>query len=161
MNAKIYNGNVQPNHKEYKIWVNNEGIIKTWNGTEWIEQSGGSGESGGSGNGSGESDEWMYLDMSNNSTTINIVSMYISSLIKAVNLDRLSILPASMMTQLTSPPLAIGVNMNLKVDLIERTTSGDDTHITSVKEYIDFLKSNGIDLTPYQITESEFYNLEA
>lgn len=37
MNAKIYNGNVQPNHKEYKIWVNDEGIIKTWNGTEWIE----------------------------------------------------------------------------------------------------------------------------
>lgn len=52
MNAKIYNGNVQPNPKEYKIWVNDEGIIKTWNGTEWIEQSGGSGESGGSGNGS-------------------------------------------------------------------------------------------------------------
>ena len=52
MNAKIYNGNVQPNHKEYKIWVNDEGIIKTWNGTEWIEQSGG-GESGGSGSGSG------------------------------------------------------------------------------------------------------------
>ena len=155
MNAKIYNGNVQPNHKEYKIWVNDEGIIKTWNGTEWIEQS------GGSGNGSGESDEWMYLDMSNDSTTINIVSLFISSLIKAVNLDRLSILPASMMTQLTSPPLAIGVNMNLKVDLIERTPSGDDIHITSVKEYIDLLKSNGIDLTPYQITESEFYNLEA
>lgn len=43
MNAKIYNGNVQPNHKEYKIWVNNEGVIKTWNGTEWIEQSGESG----------------------------------------------------------------------------------------------------------------------
>lgn len=37
MNAKIYNGNVQPNHKEYKIWVNNEGVIKTWNGTKWIE----------------------------------------------------------------------------------------------------------------------------
>lgn len=54
MNAKIYNGNVQPNHKEYKIWVNDEGVIKTWNGTEWIEQSGGSGESGGSGSGSGE-----------------------------------------------------------------------------------------------------------
>ena len=52
MNAKIYNGNVQPNHKEYKIWVNDEGIIKTWNGTKWIEQSGG-GESGGSGSGSG------------------------------------------------------------------------------------------------------------
>lgn len=52
MNAKIYNGNVQPNHKEYKIWVNDEGIIKTWNGTKWIEQSGGNGESG-DGSGSG------------------------------------------------------------------------------------------------------------
>ena len=48
MNAKIYNGNVQPNPKEFKIWVNDEGIIKTWNGTEWIEQSEGSsgGENG-------------------------------------------------------------------------------------------------------------------
>ena len=49
MNAKIYNGNVQPNHKEYKIWVNDEGIIKTWSGTEWIEQSGGSGNGSSSG----------------------------------------------------------------------------------------------------------------
>ena len=46
MNAKIYNGNVQPNPKEFKIWVNDEGIIKTWNGTEWIE----SASSGGSDN---------------------------------------------------------------------------------------------------------------
>lgn len=77
MNAKIYNGNVQPNPKEFKIWVNDEGIIKTWNGTEWIEQSGGSGESGGSGSGSGsgESDTAIYykipvpifLDSSSNS----------------------------------------------------------------------------------------------
>ena len=68
MNAKIYNGNVQPNHKEYKIWVNDEGIIKTWNGTEWIEQSGassdGSEESGGSGSGSGEASSIEYLDVS-------------------------------------------------------------------------------------------------
>ena len=42
MNAKIYNGNVQPNPKEYKIWVNDDGLIKTWNGTEWAEQNGGS-----------------------------------------------------------------------------------------------------------------------
>ena len=42
MNANIYTGNVQPNHKEFKIWVNDEGIIKTWNGTEWIEYGGGS-----------------------------------------------------------------------------------------------------------------------
>ena len=37
MNAKIYKGNIQPNPKEFKIWVNDEGTIRTWNGTEWIE----------------------------------------------------------------------------------------------------------------------------
>ena len=42
MNAKIYTGNVQPNHKEFKIWVNDEGLIKTWNGQKWVECSGGS-----------------------------------------------------------------------------------------------------------------------
>ena len=51
MNSKIYNGNVQPNPKEFKIWVDDEGTIRTWNGTEWIEAASG----GGSGNGSGES----------------------------------------------------------------------------------------------------------
>ena len=60
MNSKIYNGNVQPNPKEFKIWVDDEGTIRTWNGTEWIEQSGGSGsdsgESGGSGSGSSSGD---------------------------------------------------------------------------------------------------------
>lgn len=66
MNAKIYNGNVQPNPKEFKIWVNDEGVIKTWNGTEWIEQSGGSGESGGSGSdSSGSEDNHTYLDIRN------------------------------------------------------------------------------------------------
>ena len=49
MNAKIYNGNVQPNPKEFKIWVNDEGIIKTWNGNEWIEQSGASSDGSGEG----------------------------------------------------------------------------------------------------------------
>lgn len=62
MNAKIYNGNVQPNPKEFKIWVNDEGIIKTWNGTKWIEQSGGSGESGGSGSGS-EGSKYEFVDL--------------------------------------------------------------------------------------------------
>lgn len=65
MNAKIYNGNIQPNHKEYKIWVNDEGIIKTWNGTKWVEQSGTSDDNGsGSGTG-GEGDSNIeYLDVS-------------------------------------------------------------------------------------------------
>ena len=47
MNAKMYNGNIQPNHKEYKIWVNDEGIIKTWNGTKWVEQIGTGDDNGG------------------------------------------------------------------------------------------------------------------
>lgn len=41
MNAKIYNGNVQPNPKEFKIWVNDEGVIKTWNGIKWVEATAG------------------------------------------------------------------------------------------------------------------------
>lgn len=73
MNAKIYNGNVQPNHKEYKIWVNDEGIIKTWNGTEWIEQSG---TSGGSGNGSGESFVWEYYKINDINTGLGQQSVY-------------------------------------------------------------------------------------
>lgn len=43
MNAKIYTGNVQPNHKEFKIWVNDEGLIKTWNGQKWSEVTSGGG----------------------------------------------------------------------------------------------------------------------
>ena len=58
MNAKIYNGNIQPNPKEYKIWVNDEGVIKTWNGTEWIEQSEGS-----SGGGNGNNVEFVDLGL--------------------------------------------------------------------------------------------------
>lgn len=46
MNSKIYNGNVQPNPKEFKIWVDDEGTIRTWNGTEWIEATAGGGSSG-------------------------------------------------------------------------------------------------------------------
>lgn len=60
MNAKIYNGNVQPNPKEFKIWVNDEGVIKTWNGTKWVEAT-----AGGDGSGSGESDTIEYLDLRN------------------------------------------------------------------------------------------------
>ena len=58
MNAKIYNGNIQPNHKEYKIWVNDEGIIKTWNGTEWVEQSGTGDDNEGSGGGETSKSRW-------------------------------------------------------------------------------------------------------
>ena len=57
MNAKIYNGNIQPNHKEYKIWVDDDGIIKTWNGTEWVEQSGTGDDNEGSGGSGSEAND--------------------------------------------------------------------------------------------------------
>ena len=43
MNSKIYYGNTQPNSKEFKIWVNNEGVIKTYDATQgtWSEVKGG------------------------------------------------------------------------------------------------------------------------
>ena len=62
MNAKIYNGNVQPNPKEYKIWVNDEGTIKTWNGTKWVESAA---SSGGSGSGSGSGSDKKYFTFYN------------------------------------------------------------------------------------------------
>ena len=36
---KIFYGDVQPNHKEHKIWVNSKGVIKTYNNEEdkWVE----------------------------------------------------------------------------------------------------------------------------
>lgn len=43
MNSKIYYGNIQPNDKEFKVWVNDEGVIKTWDGSKWSEQSGNEG----------------------------------------------------------------------------------------------------------------------
>ena len=35
MSSKVYVGDVQPNHKEFKIWVANDGTVKTFNGTKW------------------------------------------------------------------------------------------------------------------------------
>lgn len=36
---KIFYGDVQPNHKEHKIWVDSKGVIKTYNNEEdkWVE----------------------------------------------------------------------------------------------------------------------------
>ena len=51
MNNNVYKGSVQPNPKEYSVWVDSKGVIKTWNGTEWIEQSGTSNNGGNSGGG--------------------------------------------------------------------------------------------------------------
>lgn len=95
MNAKIYNGNVQPNHKEYKIWVNDEGIIKTWNGTEWVEQSGGS--DSGSGNESG--DQFSYYRVNHNDDSYDPVKLNATngfSLAKGIPSDNDSIYDGDM-----------------------------------------------------------------
>lgn len=43
MNAKIYTGDIQPNAKEYKIWIDSKGSIKTYDTTQgtWSEVRGG------------------------------------------------------------------------------------------------------------------------
>lgn len=43
MNAKIYTGDIQPNAKEYKIWIDSKGSIKTYDTTQgtWSEVKGG------------------------------------------------------------------------------------------------------------------------
>lgn len=73
MNAKIYNGNIQPNPKEFKIWVNDEGTIKTWNGTKWVESAASSGGSG-SGSGSGDSNWICVINGDLNDDNYNITA---------------------------------------------------------------------------------------
>lgn len=47
MNSKVYIGNIQPNPKEFKIWVNDEGVIRTFDGNKWNKVEGGSSNEGG------------------------------------------------------------------------------------------------------------------
>ena len=157
MNAKIYNGNVQPNPKEFKIWVNNEGIIKTWNGTEWIEQSGassgGSGESGGSGSGSG--DEWIYIRLSNPEAYIQLYALSTLSSITSTSVYGQNYIGV----QLTSSVMfanidisnikAVGINLGLEVNA--------EGHYVKLKDITD---TSMIEPSDY-ITKEQFYNLEA
>lgn len=41
MNNNVYKGDVQPNHKEYSVWIDSKGVIKTFDGNEWKVSSGG------------------------------------------------------------------------------------------------------------------------
>lgn len=150
MNAKIYNGNVQPNPKEYKIWVNDEGIIKTWNGTEWIEQSGGSGESGG-----GEDSTVEYLDVSGLNTNIKRAFLEFSFYVK-VSVDGNTSIGFGTMTDIRSVPdniIALGVDTNANI-----VNSSLTTTVIGYMEMIGMLDMyNSIP----RITKEEFYNLEA
>ena len=41
MNNNVYKGDIQPNHREYSVWVDSKGLIKTFDGNEWKVASGG------------------------------------------------------------------------------------------------------------------------
>ena len=153
MNAKIYNGNVQPNHKEYKIWVNDEGIIKTWNGTEWIEQSGAS--SGGSGESSGSDDSvyFKYEGLITETEMWGIGSIY-KTKDKETNTIRYS------------SGVNIGTNLKLydiiavKAHLNDEFTMniGQNESLMLVSQIFELLKEAGIEIT--YITKEQFYSLE-
>ena len=179
MNAKIYNGNVQPNHKEYKIWVNDEGIIKTWNGTEWIEQSGGSGESGGSGNGSGSGESIIqYYKFKPDLLQGDPLDIEIASMFVFQN-DACSVKIKAPETMIVSYSAFQEVADNLS-ELIAFSFSPQTLYTTNrnkevvfrycktIEEFVSFINETlsinyTIDaITNFEsITESEFYNLEA
>ena len=157
MNAKIYNGNVQPNHKEYKIWVNDEGVIKTWNGTEWIEQS------GGSGSGSGEASTIEYLDVSEMTDEMSnkkLSLIFLSYLTKYVNNNIVTIsgggslfVVANNNDAQLNGVVAIAIDFNAKIVLEGNT-------FKTILEYLsDSFSQEELDSIP-RITKEEFYNLD-
>lgn len=169
MNAKIYNGNVQPNHKEYKIWVNDEGVIKTWNGTEWIEQSG-------SGSGSGSSDDsnnFEYIEISSLSYDSYSYDPFIemSDFCKFDFNDVVEIFPGGVVARLLQ--ITGGAVHELRngrtfvmINLNKKFTSNGGTvlpqGIYTIKDYILFvteIPEERFNSLP-RITEEEFYNLD-
>lgn len=158
MNAKIYNGNVQPNPKEFKIWVNDEGVIKTWNGTEWVEQSGGSGESGG---GSSSGGKWEYLNIEGLNTNVRNNLVVYGVLIKTiVNGDKVILHSSSFIdsgldySMLKENAKAVFINLDLK--------GSDPIGEFSVKDVLlslPFFSQEILDNIP-RISEQEFYSFE-
>ena len=165
--------NVQPNHKEYKIWVNDEGIIKTWNGTEWIEQSGGSGESGGSGSGSGEASTVEYWSMNwdiYNSLESNLKETILTSVIlgtselakiainENVEIKNSGTTLYMHMSNGGIPYSIMAISYNKMVDI---TADGDRQK--SFEELLLEMEAQveGITDCFSRITKEQFYNLEA
>lgn len=154
MNSKIYNGNVQPNPKEFKIWVDDEGTIKTWNGTEWIEATAG----GDSGSGSGSKylpkyysidwdvaeEGWIEVlkdDVYRIASTVKGRSI-IAAYILPINIEAFSFLPVGFQNQ----------------------NSFDVNFFETLESVIDFLKADfGISISMNgikEISEEEFYSLD-
>lgn len=166
MNAKIYNGNVQPNHKEYKIWVNDEGIIKTWNGTEWVEQSGDNGESGGSGSGNSESESsWVFYKFSNtapNEMKLGLLGMLSHVFSYTSETGKYVCAPSGSIAQISTSKNtinAIGVDCKASVRLNTGEVLTMDkyaSYATGATDIKDALNQAGLT----EITKDEFYNLE-
>lgn len=164
MNAKIYNGNVQPNPKEYKIWVNDEGIIKTWNGTEWIESA--------SSGGSDDNNSFEYIEISGISYDSNLYDPFValSHLCKFDFNDKVEILPGGLVANLLSV-LGSGVHelrngrTFVMINLNEKITSNGTflplgTH--TIKDFIiDVVNIPEETLNSLsRITKEEFYSLD-
>lgn len=158
MNAKIYNGNVQPNPKEFKIWINDEGLIKTWNGTEWIEATTSSG-----GSGSGEASTIEYFDMSdeNIASDFKNVVLAMSNNVKVDNINsnpRVYIAPYSYLNQFQAYIPENIVNMAIACEFdFSKIMSMTNEGTFTIEDWIKFYNlQEKFDSIP-RITKEEFY----
>ena len=167
MNAKIYNGNIQPNPKEFKIWVNDEGLIKTWNGTEWVEQSGASSGDGDS-SGSGSGVEYTYLDLrgfdiGKNYDFLNIIPFASFVNYKGVIAGQdvhyiMAYGHLALVTGDLSSILGLAINESFMVTNIP---TPDSEQLCSIKELIEMTTAKDLYSSLPRITKEEFYNLDA
>lgn len=154
MNAKIYNGNVQPNPKEYKIWVNDEGTIKTWNGTEWIENTAGG---GGSGSGSSDGVKWEYYkidrnDASYDSDVMGNVFSYVT-LVNDKEGDVVFIMPRGQDFAMTAAIAGLSIK-----NIVGGSVVDTGSWLGNVKECDKWFEINYDYSFLKPITEEEFYS---
>ena len=150
MNAKIYNGNVQPNPKEFKIWVNDEGTIKTWNGTKWVEHAASSG-----GSGSGDGVKYYRCDDSSVMSVLGEWGVLAKRLYENdIKIATVYVLEAS---NYKTANLAVSIDWGM-----ETAANGK---VSTVRESFESLLGITVEefLTQYniiEITKEQFYNLE-
>ena len=166
MNAKIYNGNVQPNPKEFKVWVNDEGLIKTWNGTEWIETASSDSGSGGSGESGGDDSSIEYLDVNgfditDKNSKYAFLVMYSNS-IKAKTMGYVAFCPSGMYDSMAGMSnidiLAVAIDFNLPTNAFGETLKTTKEYILSFPGDFGFTEEE-LDAIP-RLTKEQFYSLE-
>lgn len=146
MNAKIYNGNIQPNPKEYKIWVNDEGTIKTWNGTEWIE----SASSGGSG--SGGENRIVYTDITK--VPDEFIDGFIIFMTEVITKDGVFVSAFEVGKKFAEDKDWFDNNLYKIAASLDTKYKLKETYYT-LEELCSFL---GFDYTQYTITKEEYYS---